>query len=389
MAKINPDFAEEIKKYGADDFSVCYNCGNCTAICSLTDANNSFPRKMIRYTMLGLENELQSSVDPWLCYYCGDCSTSCPRQADPGNLMMSVRRYLVARYDWTGLSKKLYTSKAWELGSILFLALMVFLMFVFYSGEMTTELTQDGGVKLNTFAPWQKIELIDWSMAAILSFFLLSNIANMFYKIVLSRKDIKVPFKLYFTELFKIIFHFTTQWNFSRCDTEKISFWQKIKDGKYNYWITHFFLMTSYVVMFIMIVGFLGWFQTDDIYAWYQPQRILGYYATAGLIIGIIYFAVLRFKRIAEKSKKTHFSDWTFLILLFITALSGILLHFFRINGMSYATYYTYVIHLMVLIPMLMIEVPFSKWSHLAYRPFAIYFSELINESIKRKGKTK
>jgi hypothetical protein len=26
---------------------------------------------------------------------------------------------------------------------------------------------------------------------------------------------------------------------------------------------------------------------------------------------------------------------------------------------------------------MLVVEVPFSKWSHLAYRPFAIYFAHL------------
>jgi quinone-modifying oxidoreductase subunit QmoC len=36
-----------------------------------------------------------------------------------------------------------------------------------------------------------------------------------------------------------------------------------------------------------------------------------------------------------------------------------------------------YIIHMAVLVPMLAVEVPFSKWSHLAYRPFAVYFSEL------------
>jgi quinone-modifying oxidoreductase subunit QmoC len=37
----------------------------------------------------------------------------------------------------------------------------------------------------------------------------------------------------------------------------------------------------------------------------------------------------------------------------------------------------TYVAHLMGVVPMLGLEVPFSKWSHLAYRPLAIYFAEL------------
>ncbi len=384
MAKVNPDFVNEIKKFGASDFDACFNCGNCTAICSLTDADNSFPRKIIRYTTLGLESEIQSSLEPWLCYYCGDCSTSCPRQADPGNLMMSVRRYLTANYDWTGISKKLYTSKVWEIGLIGLISLAVLTMFILYHGDMTTELTSEGGVKLNTFAPWQIIEKIDWGLAAFLSFFLLSNIVNMYFKIVGTKK--KVPFKMYFIQLYKLILHFFTQKNFAKCNTEKISFAQKIKNGSYTYWIVHFLLMSSYVLLFIMIVGFLGWFQTEAIHPWYYPQRLFGYYSTIGLLFGTVYFSILRYKKTSEKSKKTHYTDWTFLILLFLTASTGILLHFFRISGMPYATYYTYVIHLMVLFPMLMIEVPFSKWSHLAYRPFAIYFSSLVKATAEKSN---
>lgn len=385
MAKLNPDFSNEIKKFGAIDFDACYNCGNCTAICALSDENNSFPRKMIRYSVLGLESEIQSSVDPWLCYYCGDCSETCPRQADPGNLMMSVRRYLMSKYDWTGISKKINTSKIWEIAIISMISIAVLLIFIFFHGKMTTELTSEGGVKINTFAPWQNVELADWIMAGFLAFFLLTNIFNMYLKIVRSRTDLKIPIKLYFSELYNIVSHFATQRNFSKCNTEKISFWNKVKSGSYTYWLVHFLLMSSYVILFIMIVGFLGWFQTDVVHPWYYPQRLLGYYTTIGLITGIVYFSILRIKKKNEKSKKSHFTDWTFLLLLFLTAITGILLHFFRISGMPYLTYYTYVIHLMILFPMLIIEVPFSKWSHLAYRPFAIYFSKVINTAEKKK----
>jgi hypothetical protein len=30
-----------------------------------------------------------------------------------------------------------------------------------------------------------------------------------------------------------------------------------------------------------------------------------------------------------------------------------------------------------VVAPFLILEVPFAKWSHLAYRPFALYFARL------------
>lgn len=380
MAKINPLFSTELEKFGAQNFNACYNCGNCTAVCSLSTEENSFPREMIRYSVLGLENDIQGSTKPWQCYYCGECTETCPQKAEPAELMMSLRRYLTAKYDWTGLGKKLYTSKTWEFGAIALLAAIIFFLFYFLHGPMTTELTSQGGVKINTFAPWKQVELGDWIMAAALSFFLITNIFNMYLKIVKKNK-VKVPFKVYFKEFWNLIVHFITQKRFSKCDTEG----KKKKMNFSTYWIVHWFLMTSYVIMFIMIVVFLGWFQTENIYHWTHPQRLLGYYATAGLLIGIVYFAVSRIKKNNEKSKHSHITDWTFLVLLFLTTVSGILVQIFRINGLPYPTYYSYVFHLMVLFPMLMIEVPFSKWSHLAYRPFAIYFENLVQVAKKKK----
>ena len=47
-------------------------------------------------------------------------------------------------------------------------------------------------------------------------------------------------------------------------------------------------------------------------------------------------------------------------------------------------TYYIYIAHLAVLVPMLMIEVPFSKWSHLAYRPLGIYLAQVRATALAR-----
>ncbi|HEY3389732.1 MAG TPA: 4Fe-4S dicluster domain-containing protein, partial [Prolixibacteraceae bacterium] len=139
MARVNPEFATEISKYGAGDFRACFNCGTCTATCSLSTTENSFPREMIRYSTLGLEDEIKSSLKPWLCYYCGECSTQCPRQADPGELMMSLRRWLTSKYDWTGLSGLMYKSLSLSLAAFIltFVGVMVFAFSVdFELGEM-------------------------------------------------------------------------------------------------------------------------------------------------------------------------------------------------------------------------------------------------------------
>ena len=382
MPEVNPGFSAILKKYGAFDMNACYNCGTCTAVCAMSDEENSFPRRMVRYSVLGLDKEIQSSLDPWLCYYCGECSSSCPRDAQPGELMMSLRRWQTSKYDWTGFSRKFYTSKVWELAAIGLMATLVLVLFILFHGPMITELTAQGGVKLNTFAPWRQIETGDWIMAGILSFFLISNILRMYLKVFHGEKKIKVPLKLYFTLFWKLIFHFATQWRFNKSNrTTRLG---RLEIKASPYWISHWLLMSGYVLLFTMIVVFLKWFQTDFIHPWWHPQRIFGYYATFGLSFGIVFFVYGRIKKDQENNKHTHFTDWTFLVLLSGTVFTGILVHIFRISGLPYATYYAYVIHLMILVPMLMIEVPFSKWSHLAYRPFAVYFSNLHNAANKK-----
>ena len=171
---VNPDLLLNLKKFGVRDAAACFNCGNCTAVCSLSSESAPFPRKTIRYLQLGLDNKLMQSPEPWLCYYCGDCSDTCPRQANPGEVMMGLRRYLTSRYDWTGISRLFYTSKAFEVLSILVVAALVGLAFYFFHGPMPTD-----RVALNVFAPNTDIEILDLILLAVLSFFLLSNAFRM------------------------------------------------------------------------------------------------------------------------------------------------------------------------------------------------------------------
>ncbi len=104
-----------------------------------------------------------------------------------------------------------------------------------------------------------------------------------------------------------------------------------------------------------------------------------------------IFLVIVTIGRIRKKDIKLKFShptDWLFIVMLGLTTITGILVHIFRINGMVAATYYMYVLHLAVLVPMIMVEVPFSKWSHLAYRPFAIYFANVKKAAYAKSVET-
>jgi len=372
-ARVDQGLLPELKRYGTANVEACFNCGNCTAICPLATDATPFPRNNIRLLQLGLKERLEQSLDPWLCYYCGDCSATCPRQAEPAEAQMTMRRWLTAQYDWTGLARKFYTSKVWEIGSILFVSAFIVLMFVLFAGPMQTD-----HVALNSFAPVRRIHYGDWVLAAFLSFFLLSNIFRMYQLTLRQGVKVKIPFSLYITELWTLIYHFVTQKRFEKCDDEQKGFFQKKR------WRNHWLLVSGYVTMFAMVVGFLPWFQTDNIYPLYHPQRWLGYYATIVLLYGGADILWGRIKQEHQSHRFSHLSDWIFPVLLLLTTASGILVHTFRYLDLPLATYYTYTIHLAILTPMLVLEVPFGKWSHLAYRPFAVYFQAVKEKALAR-----
>jgi ferredoxin len=128
----DPTLLADIRRYGKLDATGCYPCGSCTISCDLVTDSVSFPRQIMRYALLGLRKPLVESLEPWVCHDCGDCSPICPRQADPQISMMTVRRFLTAQYDWTGISSKILASRAWHYGFLGLVSASVLLLIVLY-----------------------------------------------------------------------------------------------------------------------------------------------------------------------------------------------------------------------------------------------------------------
>ena len=368
---IEPDLGlvEDLAAFGAKDFTKCYQCATCSVSCSLSPDENPFPRKEMLWAKWGLKDRLLKDVDVWTCYYCGECSTRCPRGAEPGETMMALRRYLTTEYDWTGLARRFYLSVVWELGAIAAVGLFVVALFYFFHGPMLTD-----RVSVNTFAPVFWVELGDLFMAAILSTFLLSNAYRMFRYIMAEEK---IPLSVYIQQAPTFVLNFVTQKRGRDCGEGR----EAVQDR--SRWLKHFLLVTGYLTMMTLIIVCLRWFQTDEIHPIYHWTRLLGYYATAVLLYVTVDMMISRLKKTDEIHKFSDFSDWLFLVLLFLTTLTGILMHAFRLGGLPLATYYIYVVHLAIAVPMLVVEVPFGKWSHLMYRPLALYL-KAVKESAAR-----
>jgi len=362
----DPTLLAEVRKYGKFDVAGCFNCGSCTLSCELATDFASFPRRSTRQVLMGLRQVLNEGLDPWICHDCGDCSTVCPRQTEPREAMMTLRRYLASVYDWTGIASKINRSKRWHIGFLSFAAALFLLLVVLYHVYVVNMSLSDftsTSMGLEHMFPMMTY----FTLGVILfPFFILMTNAFRMYRLTVHQKEtIRSPLSQWFVEIKTFMLHFFTYKKMAECPTEK---------GR---WAKHLLLGLGCMGMLILLVFSLRWFQTDQIYPVYHPQRWIGYLAAAFLIFGTVDILIGRIKKEKEIHKSSDFRDWNFPILLLATAVSGIAVHIFRVLGLELTTHYTYAIHMTIAVPMLVIEMPFGKWTHMIYRPLALYFQSL------------
>jgi hypothetical protein len=188
----------------------------------------------------------------------------------------------------------------------------------------------------------------------------------------------KIPISFYLAKAKDLLIHTVTQKQFSKCEDRK-------------QWIVHLLIMTGYSSVFLMVVVGLRWFQRDAVIDPEWPtisviMTIVGYYATAAIMYGTTYALIGRIKKSKAPYKNSHGTDWMFLVLLQLTTITGILVHAFIFLGWPMPVYVIYVIHLMVAIPMLVLEVPFAKWAHLAYRPVVLFLTQVQKDYAEQKN---
>jgi len=345
MLSINPDFTEKLKKYGSVDINACYNCGNCTAICPLSEGENSFPRKMLRYSVLGVDSKINTSLEPWLCYYCGECSETCPREANPGELMMSLRRFLTAKYDWTGLSGLFYKSAAalW-IGFILVGLAMIGVGY--YEKFDLDSLMHFGHV-------FEQLLVL-----CVFSLILIPNIIRMYWFTILKNK-VKAPISAYIKGIQEFIVHMVTQKNALKCE-----------DNTFR-WFEHLLVVFGYLFLLLLAV-LLNWYQSE-----LMILQLVGYITSVIIFIFTFDFVISRFRKKKEISKFSHATDWLFVIWLFLMGFTSFLVRIFWDLEILESNVWMYLVHLIVIAQWGILIVPFAKWTHFLYRSFAMCFEKI------------
>ena len=353
--RVNPKFAEELKKLGASKVTECFNCGNCTAICPLSTNEHMFPRRIIRYIQLGLSEKAKKAPEPWLCHACGECSVTCPRQAFPSEIMNGVRNYAMQAYAIPGFMAKLFSSPAYL--PILFLIPIV-LLYAFLAA-LGFPSYPAGDVYFEKYIPPPALEAAGLAAGAYVILVALGS---------LWRFNKALGMSGFFSNLIRGVVLILKHSRFAQCETNRFRFFAHI--GVFY----GFLLLGVSTLGALVYLDFLG---RELSLPLYDPVKLIGNIGAIFLMVGAIWIISARLSK-REKVGSPSYNDWFFISMLFLVGLTGLILEGLRF-AQSVAAYPTYLVHL-IFVFCLLIYAPYSKFAHLLYRGLVYVYIESTKE---------
>lgn len=349
----------EIEKYGANHFNACFDCGTCTAVCNLSEPDYSFPRYFVRLAKTGRKEDILNSKHLWLCYACGDCSESCPRNADPAELIAALRRYTIANYEPTGITKLMFKNN--PIYIVITLVIAVILSLLLLSFRMDSEVSR-------WLFDYINYEVIHYG-GILLGLFL---IVSVIYGVVKSIKNYAENTEVKFWQaLKKTLEEIGIFKRYQSCDQYDDSYWY----GKPWYgkpWFLHFTIFWGFVALFIA-TGLSFLFKDPNSEIWW-PSRLIGTLGGLFLMYGASLAIIYRMIGITKIYQSTKLADWTFLIFIWLTGFTGFWLEIaVFVKNHSIITHAMFLVHVVCAAEMFLLFA-FSKFAHMLYRPIALFY---------------
>jgi ferredoxin len=390
-----------LEQFGAFDIGACFNCGNCTAVCPLSEGDTTFPRKIIRYAQVGMQENLLSSKELWTCYACGECSETCPRQAEPSEFMAAARRYAIGSYDRTGLARTMYTRPVLGTGIAVFLAAFFAIFMAAGCGAQAT-----GSLDLFGFVPEDLIHTTGIIVMVIVALAGLAGIVTMARQI--GRAE-GVGWRTVVGSRAAVGRSLGAVWEAigleslgqrryrADCDADKaVGDADKAAVPLYRRrWLLHAVTMWGFLGLLgatILDYGLalLGIKATGTPVPIWYPVRMLGTIAGLMLVYGTSVLILDRFRRANRSVAHSTPADWTLLALLWITGVTGFALEVaLYLPGAPVWGYWVFLVHVAVAMELVLLA-PFMKLAHVLYRPVALFFYALARtpEHPDRQGGT-
>lgn len=367
--KVNPDLASELARFGASGVTNCFNCGNCTAVCPLSEGDTAFPRKMLRYVQLGLKEQLVQSPEPWLCYYCGECSATCPRDAKPGETMAALRRYAIAGLDPTGLAALMYRSPA--------VTIMVSVLLAAVLGFFLTSLRPSYQVNHWIFrlVPYEVIHTVGIGVSVLFGLLAVVVIVKTIQQGCRALRTTDGSRKLEWSQvaaaLKEVGREIVTMKRHRQCEVDSICVrWYLTPRIVHIAIVAGFLGLLLATLLDFVFVYLLGWTAFPNCAC--CAARLVGTISGLVMLYGVSVSIYQRIQGRANHLKHSVLADWWLLVFLFVLAVTGFWLEIavlFRWQGrVQDAVLLLHTIMAMELILLTML----TKLSHAIFRPLAL-----------------
>lgn len=354
------DFVASIKENGGESLQKCYQCATCTVVCNVTHNEKPFPRKEMIWAQWGLKDRLINNPDVWLCYQCNDCSVYCPRGAKPSDVLAAIRNLSFKEFAVPSFLGKALSEPGYL--ALLFFVPIVILLFavVMVNGFALPE----GEIVFSKFLPVKAIDAIFIPVAIFVMATAFSGILRFWKGLNKGGTGKSSIIKSIVLTVIEILKHDS----FKKCESNKQRYVSHLLTF---YGFLGLFATTNLVMVLLYLFGIETPLPLDN------PVKILGNASAISVLIGC---TLIIFKRLTDPDsigQATHF-DWTFVLVLYLTVITGILSELFRLSELAVAAYSIYFVHL-VFVFFLLAYAPFSKFAHIFYRTTAIVYSKYTN----------
>jgi len=368
---VEPDleFVREIQKAGGDTLKKCFQCATCSVVCPLSPDQKPYPRKEMIYAQWGLKDRLVNDVDVWLCHYCNDCSTHCPRGARPGDALRAIRAASFKHFALFGFMGKI-VGEAKYFPVMLAIPVLLMLAILALTGHLHIP---EGEVVYSKFFPIPLVDGIFLSMTVLalvsLGFGIKSFLLGAHDNAIREgyAEDLPLDWKKYAQSLITVIPTILFHKKFQECTTNK--------DRYIAHLLVFFGFVGLFIVTNIVFVGLYG-FGIQTPYSVTNPVKALAFVSAFSLLIGIIMVINNRMKKKAVESKITYL-DWSLIVAILVTAVTGISAWFLRLAGVAGIAYPVYFVHL-VAVFYIIAYLPYSKLAHLFYRTAAMGYAAYV-----------
>ena len=352
-------FANDVIRAGGSDVMKCYQCATCSAVCELAPTDKPFPRKEMIWAQWGLRDRLIGDPDVWLCHQCNDCTVECPRGAKPADVMSAVRQLTIEHYAVPrALGRMVARPGMWPvLLAIPALVIAVILALLYAGGVIELGGHEVEYAKMFPHAWLNGIFTLFAFFASVALFVGLLRFWKDMDRLATAGEGTRHPL---IGSLIGVLLEFTIHSKFGKCT-----------DDRYRK-LAHLGIVGGFVGLLIVTLAAIVYIVLHFDYPMKQtdPFKILGNLSAIAMFYGLGVSISRRLEKRTTARGSSYF-DWSFLVLLLLVVITGVLTEVARLVGIPAFAYPVYYVHL-VIIWSLFVYAPYSKMAHLAYRLTAL-----------------